>query len=146
MQIHQIIPKTKSRKGKYIGRGGKRGTYSGRGIKGQKARAGRKMRPEIRDLIKKLPKKRGYRFKSFQKDSAILSLDFLNKNFANNSEVTPKILAENGFVKTLGGKIPSVKILGDGEVDKKLAVSGCLISKSAKEKIEKAGGSVKINV
>jgi len=47
MQIHQVTPKTKSKKGKYIGRGGKRGTYSGRGIKGQKARAGRKMRPEI---------------------------------------------------------------------------------------------------
>lgn len=146
MQIHQVIPKTKSRKGKYIGRGGKRGTYSGRGIKGQKARAGRKMRPEIRDLIKKLPKKRGYRFKSFQKDAVILNLDILNKNFADNSEITPKILAEKGLVKTSGGKIPTVKILGDGEISKKLSVSGCLISKSAKEKIEKAGGSVKINV
>lgn len=143
MQIHQVIPKTKSRKGKYIGRGGKRGTYSGRGIKGQKARAGRKMRPEIRDLIKKLPKKRGYRFKSFQKDSAIVNLDVLNKKLADNSEITPRILAEKGLVKMLGGKIPSIKILGDGETDKKFLVSGCLVSKSAKEKIEKAGGSVK---
>ena len=57
MQIHQVAPKTKSRKGKYIGRGGKRGTYSGRGIKGRKPGRGRKMRPEIRDLIKKLPKR-----------------------------------------------------------------------------------------
>ena len=145
MQIHQVIPKTKSRKGKYIGRGGKRGTYSGRGIKGQKARAGRKMRPEIRDLIKKLPKKRGYRFKSFQKDSAIVNLDVLNKKLADNSEITPKILVEKGFIKALGGKIPTVKILGKGDVDKKFLVSGCLLSQSAKEKIEKAGGSVKIN-
>lgn len=144
MQIHQVIPKTKSRKGKYIGRGGKRGTYSGRGIKGQKARAGRKMRPEIRDLIKKLPKKRGYRFKSFQKDAMIVNLDALNKKLADNSEITPKILVENGLVKMSGGKIPSIKILGKGEIDKKFSVSGCLISKSAKEKIEKAGGSVKI--
>ena len=142
MQINQVTPKTKNRKGKYIGRGGKRGTYSGRGIKGQKARAGRKMRPEIRDLIKKLPKKRGYRFKSFQKDSAIVNLDVLNKKLADNSEITPKILAEYGLVKVLGGKIPSVKILGKGEIDKKFSVSGCLISVSAKEKIEKAGGTV----
>ena len=143
MQIHQVIPKTKSRKGKYIGRGGKRGTYSGRGIKGQKARASRKMRREIRDLIKKLPKKRGYRFKSFQKDSAIVTLDVLNKKLADNSEITPKILVELGFVRMLGGKIPPVKILGKGEIDKKFLVSGCLISVSAKEKIEKVGGSVK---
>ena len=146
MQIHQVTPKTKSRYGKYIGRGGKRGTYSGRGIKGQKARAGRKMRPEIRDLIKKLPKKRGYRFKSFQKDSVIVNLESLNKKLVDNSEITPKILVENELVKMQGGKIPSVKILGKGEIDKKFSVSGCLLSKSAKEKIEKAGGSVKINV
>ena len=146
MQIHQVTPKTKSKKGKYIGRGAKRGTYSGRGIKGQKARAGRKMRPEIRDLIKKLPKKRGYRFKSFQKDSAIVNLDVLNKKMDNNSEITPKILAEYGLVKSLGGKIPSVKILGKGEIDKKFSVCGCLISVSAKEKIEKAGGTVKSKV
>lgn len=142
MQIHQVIPKTKSKKGKYIGRGGKRGTYSGRGIKGQKARAGRKMRPEIRDTIKKLPKKRGYRFKSFQKDATIVNLDILNKNFADNSEITPKILMESGLIKTSGGKIPPIKILGKGEIDKKFSVSGCLISKSAKEKIEKANGKV----
>ena len=142
MQIHQVIPKTKNRKGKYIGRGGKRGTYSGRGIKGQKARAGRKMRPEIRDIIKKLPKKRGYRFKSFQKDSAIVNLGALNKKLADNSEITPKILVEYGLVKAWGGKIPPIKILGDGELDKKFSVSGCLVSKSAKEKIEKANGKV----
>jgi len=146
MQINQVIPKTKSRKGKYIGRGGKRGTYSGRGIKGQKARAGRKMRPEIRDLIKKLPKKRGYRFKSFRKDSVVVNLDVLNKKLADNSEITPKILVELGFVRMLGGKIPPVKILGKGEIDKKFSVSGCLISVSAKEKIEKAGGTVKSKV
>lgn len=144
MQIHQIKPKTKNKKGKYIGRGGKRGTYSGRGIKGQKARAGRKMRPEIRDTIKKLPKKRGYRFKSFKKNAAIVNLDTLNDNFADNAEITPKILLERGFVRGPGGKIPLVKILGDGRVEKKFSVSGCLISKSAKDKIEKAGG--KINV
>lgn len=144
MQIHQVIPKTKSKKGKYIGRGGKRGTYSGRGIKGQKARAGRKMRPEIRDLIKKLPKKRGYKFKSFQKDSTIINLETLNKNFSDKSEITPAVLAEKGLIKKIGGKLPSVKILGKGDVDKKLIIAGCLFSKSVKEKIEKVGGTISL--
>lgn len=65
MQLHQIEVKKKEKK--RIGRGGKRGTYCGRGIKGQKSRAGAKIRPAIRDLIKKIPKIRGYRFKSKKK-------------------------------------------------------------------------------
>lgn len=143
MQSHQIKPKTKNKRAKYIGRGGKRGTYSGRGIKGQKARAGRKMRPEIRDTIKKLPKKRGYRFKSFQADAVIISLDILIKNFSDNAEINPKVLAEKKLVKKIGGNIPPVKILGGKELSVKFFVSDCAVSKSAKEKIEKAGGSVK---
>lgn len=63
MQLHQIKPSHKSKSEKRIGRGGKRGTYSGRGIKGQKARAGAKKRPALRDFVKKIPKKRGYRFR-----------------------------------------------------------------------------------
>lgn len=59
MQLHQIQPLHKPKGKKRIGRGGKRGTYSGKGIKGQSSRAGAKIRPEIRDLIKKIPKKRG---------------------------------------------------------------------------------------
>lgn len=56
MQLHTLQPAHKLRGKKRIGRGGKRGTYSGRGVKGQKARAGRKIRPAIRDLIQSLPK------------------------------------------------------------------------------------------
>ena len=138
MQIHQVIPKTKNRKGKYIGRGGKRGTYSGRGIKGQKARAGRKNEAGDKGYHKETAQKRGYRFKSFQKDSAIVNLGALNKKLADNSEITPKILVEYGLVKAWGGKIPPIKILGDGELDKKFSVSGCLVSKSAKEKNRKS--------
>jgi len=59
MQLHQIQPIHKLKKKKRVGRGGKRGTYCGRGIKGQKARAGAKIRPEIRDLIKRIPKLKG---------------------------------------------------------------------------------------
>ena len=53
MQLHTLKRKTKNKTKKIVGRGGKRGTYSGRGLKGQKARAGRKIRPEFRDLLKK---------------------------------------------------------------------------------------------
>ena len=146
MQIHQIKPKTKNKKKKYIGRGGKRGTYSGRGIKGQKARAGRKMRPEIRDMIKKLPKKRGYgknTFRSFQKRPVVISLEKLEKFFNGGETVNPKVLFDKKVIKMIGGKMPMVKILADGELSKKLVIEGCLFSESAKQKIEKAGGSIK---
>lgn len=61
MQLHQIKKTKSSKKKKRIGRGGKKGTYCGKGIKGQKSRAGAKIRPEIRDFIKKIPKVRGYK-------------------------------------------------------------------------------------
>ena len=59
MQLHELRPVHKNKSKKRIGRGGKRGTYSGRGMKGQKSRAGRKIRPAIRDLIQRTPKLRG---------------------------------------------------------------------------------------
>ena len=59
MQLHQLKPKTPQKDRRYVGRGGKRGKTAGRGTKGQKARAGAKFRPEIRDFIKRLPKLRG---------------------------------------------------------------------------------------
>jgi len=64
MQLHQLIPTTKNKSKKRVGRGGKRGAYSGKGLKGQKSRAGRKLRPQLRDIVKRIPKKRGYRFNS----------------------------------------------------------------------------------
>ena len=142
MQLHQIKPKTKNKNKKRVGRGGKRGTYSGRGIKGQKARAGRKMRPEMRDVIKKLPKRRGYRFASFRERPAVLNLFFLDKHFNDGDKITPKLLTEKGLVKKTNGKVPIVKLLGTGELSKKLIITDCLVSKSAKEKIEKSGGNV----
>jgi len=59
MQLHELQPTNKKKTKKRVGRGGKRGTYSGRGIKGQKSRAGRKIRPAIRDLMQRTPKLRG---------------------------------------------------------------------------------------
>jgi ribosomal protein L15 len=76
MQIHNLKRKHKNKKDRLVGRGGKHAKTSGRGGKGQTARAGNKRRPELRDIIKKLPKKRGYQFKSIQK-VLILSKDKL---------------------------------------------------------------------
>ena len=67
MQIHNLKRKHKNKKDRLVGRGGKHAKTSGRGGKGQTARAGNKRRPELRDIIKKLPKNRGYSFKSIQK-------------------------------------------------------------------------------
>jgi len=69
MQLHQLQPANKNQKKKRIGRGGKRGTYSGRGVKGQKSRAGRHIRPAERDLIQRLPKLRGQKNKPRKKES-----------------------------------------------------------------------------
>lgn len=67
MQIHNLKRLHKNKGDRQIGRGGRRGKTAGRGGKGQTARAGNKRRPELRDIIKRLPKNRGYQFKSIQK-------------------------------------------------------------------------------
>lgn len=64
MQLHELKSIHRKKQRKRVGRGGKRGGFSGKGIKGQKCRAGRKMQPLIRQIIKRYPKLRGYRFKS----------------------------------------------------------------------------------
>ncbi len=67
MQIHNLKRVHKNKGDRLVGRGGRRGKTAGRGGKGQTARAGNKRRPELRDIIKRLPKNRGYQFKSIQK-------------------------------------------------------------------------------
>lgn len=137
MQIHQIKPKTKNKKSKRVGRGGKRGTYSGRGQKGQKARAGRKIRPQMRDAVKKIPKKRGYRFNPANKDFfAIVNLSDINKRFEESEKITPESLFKKKLIKRTKKRLPKVKILGHGKLTKKVIISGCEFSKSAKSKIK----------
>ena len=144
MQIHQLKPTHKPKARKQIGRGGKKGTYSGRGIKGQSSRSGRKMVPIIRELIKRYPKLKGYRSFSMQDKTVILNLDILNKSANDGDNIDPKILIKKGLVQNLGKKLPKIKILGGGKIDKKLFIEKCEVSKTAKESIEKAGGTIKI--
>lgn len=144
MQVNQLKRHTAQKAKKVVGRGGKRGTTSGRGTKGQRARSGRKLRPELRDIIKKVPKKRGYRFQSFQTKPTTVSTDQLEKVLATGARVTPATLLEKKLIIRQNGKIPMVKILsGRGPLTKKFSVNDCTISASAKIMIEKAGGSVK---
>jgi len=127
-----------------VARGGKRGKTAGRGGKGQSARAGNKRRPEWRDIIKKLPKLRGRgknSNKGFREGYVAINLSVLENNFEAKANVSPKILAEKGIISTSSGRLPMVKILGDGEISKALTISGCAISKTALEMITKAGGS-----
>lgn len=139
MQLNELQRKTKNRKQKRVGRGraSGKGKTSGRGTKGQKARAGHKMMPAIREVLKKLPKRRGYSFKSIQEKPLALNVSTLERLFAVGDTVNTKTLAERGFK---AGR--TVKVLGDGEISKKLTISGVKVSGSARTKIEKAGGSV----
>jgi large subunit ribosomal protein L15 len=143
MQIHQLELKHKLKKRKRVGRGGKRGTYSGRGSKGQRSRAGRKFKPAIRGLIKRYPKLRGYKFKRVTLKPVVVNIETLEKKFKAADTVTSKVLIERGVIRRIRGRLPKVKILGFGKLTKKLTIEGCQVSKSAREKIEKAGGIVK---
>lgn len=143
MQLHQLKPIHKPRKKKRVGRGGKRGTYSGKGIKGQKSRAGRKFAPIIRELIKRYPKLKGYRSKKQEKNLAVVNIGVLDKKFESSEVVKPKTLLEKRIIRRIKGRIPKVKILGKGELTKKLIIENCEVSKVAKETIEKAGGVIK---
>jgi len=141
MQLHELKGE-KKKKRKRVGRGGKRGTYSGRGMKGQKSRAGTRMQPVVRGLLKRYPKLKGYKFKAnVLAKPAVINLEKIEK-IKGLEIISPKILLEKGLIRRIKGRTPKVKVLAGGEITKKLIIEGCLVSKSAKEKIEKAGGKV----
>jgi large subunit ribosomal protein L15 len=143
MQFNNLKRKTENRPTAIVGRGGKRGKTSGRGGKGQTARAGHKARPEMRDTIKRLPKLRGYAFKSYKARPVVINVGDLNLLFSNGDKVNPKTIVLSGLAEMAANKNPIIKILAGGELDKKLIISDCSVSKEAKAKIEKAGGQVK---
>lgn len=97
MQIHELKRKNKNKRDRLVGRGGKHAKTSGRGGKGQTARAGNKRRPELRDIIKKLPKNRGYQFKSIRKTILVKGDKIISK--------TETMAAMRKRLGLLGGKI-----------------------------------------
>lgn len=160
MNLSQLKPTTKRKSQKRVGRGGKRGTYSGKGIKGQKSRAGAGVKPGFRGgdnrIWQLFPKQRGaskkpgragndsphrkHRFYQLRKDKPlVVNVEDFNK-FNDGETVNSKTLFEKGMLKR---SEKNVKILGDGELNKKLIFEGLSLSKSARDKITKAGGSIR---
>lgn len=147
MQINTLKAATPRITSMRVGRGGTRGKTSGRGTKGQNARAGHRKRPEMRDLIKKLPKRRGYgknrsRTVKPQVVYSPVNLSALENAFAAGDTVSPLTLRKKNLVGSRGGYILPVKILGTGTLTKKLVCVDCFASESAKGAIEAAGGSL----
>ena len=141
MQINTLkARKLKTRK--RVGRGGVNGTYSGKGMKGQKSRSGYSRRATWEGgrttLIAATKKNRG--FKSRNAKNQIVNLSILEKKFKDGDMVDLTSLIKAKIVKKVSAP---VKILGVGELTKKLTVKDVLVSATAKEKITKAGGEVK---
>ncbi|MGN0546358.1 MAG: 50S ribosomal protein L15 [Acutalibacteraceae bacterium] len=146
MKLHDLSPAAgSSKERKRIGRGpaSGQGKTAGKGHKGQKARAGRGMRPGFEGgqmpLQRRIPK-RGFN-NIFATEMAIANIAALDKYFDDGATVTVDALIEKGIIKkTLDG----VKILGQGELTKKLTVQANAFSDSAKSKIEAAGGKAEV--
>lgn len=157
MDLSQLRSKTQRPPRRRVGRGGKRGTYSGKGMKGQKSRAGAGVKPGFRggdnriwQLFPKLrgaskkpgsgrPHKKHRFFQLRHAKPAVLNLEELNM-FDDGQVLTPDLLVKEGLAsdESLG-----IKILGDGELKRKLEFQGFTFSKSAKDKILKLGGTIK---
>src|SRR3990167_8528188 len=99
MQNHQLQPKHKSKDRMIVGRGGKKGTYSGRGGKGQTARSGRKMTPIIRELIKRYPKLKGYKTFVLEDSTLVVNIEALDKHCKDGDLVNPENLIKMGIIR-----------------------------------------------
>ena len=157
MDLSQLKSKTKRQPARRVGRGGKRGTYSGKGTKGQKSRAGAGFKPGFRGgdnrLWQLFPKQRGaskkpgnnkphkkHRFFQLRHAKpAVLNLNKFNI-FDDGQVLTLGVLVKKGLISNA---VKNIKILSDGELKKKLEFQGFVFSKLAKEKILKAGGIIK---
>src|SRR3989344_31942 len=144
MKLHELT--SSGHKGKKrIGRGGKRGTTSGRGTKGQRSRAGRRIRPAFRDLLIRLPKRRGFRNKPKSDKPFVVQLgDLLRavKKIGNGAHVVIDATflrsAKLVHMKHRG----EIKVLGKSEAGAAFVLKGIKASESVKAAIEKAGGTI----
>ena len=162
MNLSELKSNTLRKSGKRVGRGGKRGTYSGKGSKGQKSRAGAGFKSGFRGgdnrIWQLFPKQRGaskkpgrggnirihtkHRYYQLRHDkSPVFNLDFFNR-FDDGQIINPKILAERGFIEDSAKSDKFIKVLGNGELRKKLDFQGFKFSGSAKLKIAKTGGKI----
>ncbi|MEG2620565.1 MAG: 50S ribosomal protein L15 [Bacilli bacterium] len=146
MKLHELKYNDGSKKDiKRLGRGSSSGTgkTSGKGHKGQNARSGGGVRPGFEGgqlpLYRRLPK-RGFSNAMFKKEYAVINVSDLNM-FEEGSIVTPELLKEMGFAKN---QLSGIKVLGNGEIEKKITVRAHKFSDIAKQKIEAAGGKAEV--
>ncbi|MDH8679801.1 50S ribosomal protein L15 [Fusibacter bizertensis] len=145
MRLHDLKPaegSTKSKKRVGRGTGSGLGTTAGRGNNGQNSRSGGGVRPGFEGgqmpLFRRIPK-RGFHNK-FKKQWTVVNVEILNE-FEEGTEITPEVLLQTGVVNKLGY---GLKILGDGELNKKLTVKANKFTQSAITKIEAAGGKAEV--
>ena len=142
--LHTLKRDNPNKKQKRVGRGQSsgKGKTAGRGTKGQKARGNTKMRPALRDIIKKIPKKRGFGKNRARGTYVKPEFGIINvSQLAAMTAVTPETLVTAGLVSPRLAK-NGVKILGTGTIAISISVSNCQVSATAKEKILAAGGTV----
>ena len=143
LNLSNLKPKIKKKTRKRVGRGSGsgHGTYSGRGMKGQKARSGGNIKPGFEGgrmpLIRQLPKIRGFR--SIHPKAQVVVLEHMAKMFDDGSVIDSKALYEKNMIENV--KMP-IKIVGSKPIEKKLEFRGLRLSRSAKLAVEKAGGKI----
>lgn len=146
MKLHELnaSPEAKVRKRVGRGPGSGLGKTSGRGENGQKSRSGASIPAWFQGgqtpLYRRVPK-RGFNNARFRTEYATINLSDLNKYFNDGEEVTPEVLKEKGIIKQ---QLCGVKVLGNGELEKKLTVKANRFSSSAVTKIESAGGKAEV--
>lgn len=156
MNLHQLKPNTERRIHRRVGRGGKKGTYSGKGTKGQKSRAGAGVKPGFRGgdnrLWQLFPKQRGasgkpgnnrphakHRYYQLRHDKVpVVNIGVFNR-FSDGQRVNPELLIKEGII---AGAAKHVKVLGTGVLKKKVEFEGFSFSTSAKEKIGQSGSKI----
>ncbi len=145
MELNELKPSVPRKARKRVGRGESSGLgkTAGKGSNGQKSRAGGGTKPGFEGgqmpIIRRTPK-RGFSNYPFKKEYAIINLDVLNR-FEEGTVVTPELLLETGLVSKM---LDGLKVLGNGNLEKKISVEAHKVSKSAQKAIEEKGGSVEI--
>ncbi len=140
--VHRGIKKNKKRKRVGRGPGSGHGKTSTRGHNGYGSRAGSSRRTSFEGGQTPLAlrvAKRGFNNKQFARKVTVVNVSSLEQAFENGDTITPEVLAEKGLAK---GRFDQVKILGNGDLSKKLTVSAHLFSQSAESKIQAAGGTI----
>lgn len=149
MQLHQLKPNLKKKSRKRVGRGGKKGTYSGKGMKGQMSRAGKKPRVDFAGgdtpMSRRIPKKRGEsgKLKKIRRGvktvrlmakSVTLDLKNIENSFEKGDIISPKTLFDKGLISKIRRSIPKIKILGESKKDFKFRGVG--LTKKLREKFK----------